>query len=117
MIINGNVWNFNSHLSAAICYIVPNDPNYFTGLVSENAKYVYKFQKLVSVLIYPTTEFLWDPLILVWIYNYIHYKEWDQITYLFLNFNGAGIGVVEWMSNFTQHFDMRMFIHSWWDES
>ena len=32
-------------------------------------------------------------LIPAWISNYIHYKEWDEITYPFLNFNGATIEV------------------------
>ena len=27
-----------------------------------------------------------------WISNYIHYNVWDEITYPFLNFNGATIG-------------------------
>ena len=28
-----------------------------------------------------------------WISNYIHYKVWDEITYPFLNFNGATVEV------------------------
>ena len=32
-------------------------------------------------------------LILAWISNYIHYKEWDKIIYPFLNFNGATVEV------------------------
>ena len=32
--------------------------------------------------------------------NYIHYKEWDEITYPFLNFNSCTIEVYEWISNF-----------------
>ena len=28
-----------------------------------------------------------------WISNYINYKEWDEITYPFLNFNGATVEV------------------------
>ena len=45
----------------------------------------------------------WDPrdpfylhgltLIPAWIWNHIHYKVWDEITYLFLNFNGATVEV------------------------
>ena len=31
----------------------------------------------------------WFNLIPAWISNYIHYKEWDEITYPFLNFNGC----------------------------
>ena len=33
------------------------------------------------------------PLLLTWISNYIHYKVWDEITYPFLNFNGATVEV------------------------
>ena len=29
---------------------------------------------------------------------------WDEITYPFLNFNGAAVEVKEWISNFTPHF-------------
>ena len=32
-------------------------------------------------------------LIPAWISNYIHYKVWDEITYSFLNFNGATVEV------------------------
>ena len=32
-------------------------------------------------------------LIPAWISNHIHYKVWDEITYPFLNFNGASIEV------------------------
>ena len=32
-------------------------------------------------------------LIPAWISNYIHYKLWDDITYPFLNFNGATVEV------------------------
>ena len=32
-------------------------------------------------------------LILACISNYMHYEKWDEITYLFLNFNGATIEV------------------------
>ena len=30
-------------------------------------------------------------LIPAWISNYIHYKMWGEITYPFLNFNGATV--------------------------
>ena len=33
------------------------------------------------------------PLIPAWISNYIHYNVWDEITYPFLNFNGATVEV------------------------
>ena len=32
-------------------------------------------------------------LIPAWISNYDHYKVWDEITYPFLNFNGAAVEV------------------------
>ena len=32
-------------------------------------------------------------LILAWISDYIHYEMWDEITYPFLNFNGATVEV------------------------
>ena len=31
-------------------------------------------------------------------------KRWDEITYPFLNFNGATVEVKEWISNFILHF-------------
>ena len=39
--------------------------------------------------------FYWHGLtsIPAWISNYIHCKVWDEITYLFLNFNGATVEV------------------------
>ena len=38
-------------------------------------------------------SFYWygSTLIPAWISNYIHYKAWDEITYPFLNFNGATV--------------------------
>ena len=37
----------------------------------------------------------WHGLTLIpaWISNYIHYNVWDEITYPFLNFNGATVEV------------------------
>ena len=32
-------------------------------------------------------------LIPAWMSNYIHYTVWDEITYQFLNFNGATVEV------------------------
>ena len=45
-----------------------------------------------------TWDFPWVPyygstLITAWISNYIHYKVWNEITYPFLNFNGATVEV------------------------
>ena len=39
-------------------------------------------------------------LISAWLSNYIHYKVWGEITYPFLNFNGAIVEVQEQVSNF-----------------
>ena len=36
-------------------------------------------------------------LIPVWISNYIHYKVWYEITYLFPNFNDGTVAVWEWI--------------------
>ena len=35
-------------------------------------------------------ELSWNPIC---ISNYTHYKMWDEITYPFLNFNGASVEV------------------------
>ena len=35
-------------------------------------------------------ELTWIP---AWIYNYIHYKVQDEITYPFLNFNGTTVEI------------------------
>ena len=42
--------------------------------------------------------------LITWISNYIHYKEWDEIIYPFLNLNGATIEVLEWIRNFIPHY-------------
>ena len=47
---------------------------------------------------------LMDLLIPAWIIKYIHYKVWNQITYLLPNLIGAAAGVWEWVSNFILHF-------------
>ena len=39
-------------------------------------------------------------LIPAWISNYIHYKVWDEITYPFLNFNGATVEGYERVRNY-----------------
>ena len=44
-------------------------------------------------LILATTVVTRDALISAWISNYIHYEVWDEITYPFLNFNGATVEV------------------------
>ena len=45
--------------------------------------------------------------------NYTHYKMWDEITYLFPNFNGAKV----WISNFIPRLTERMITYPCWDWS
>ena len=46
-----------------------------------------------------------DPsLIPSWINSYIKYTVWDEITFLFPDFNGTTVEVWEWISNFIPHF-------------
>ena len=47
-------------------------------------------------------------LIPAWISNYIHYNVWYEITYPFLNFNGATGEVYE-------HFTLRVITYPCWD--
>ena len=44
--------------------------------------------------------------VLVWISNYLHYNIWDEITYSFLNFNGATVNL-----SHTLLLDMWLLIH------
>ena len=53
-----------------------------------------------SMVVIYFMKILWAPfyyhgltLIPAWISNYIHYNVWDEITYPFLNFNGATVEV------------------------
>ena len=43
-----------------------------------------------------------------WVSNYIDYEVWGEITYPFLNVNGAAVEVWEWLSNFFPHFTGRV---------
>ena len=38
-----------------------------------------------------------------WVSNYIDYEVWGEVTYPFLNVNGAAVEVWEWLSNFFPH--------------
>ena len=40
-----------------------------------------------------------------------------EITYPFLNFNGATVEVKEWISNFIPQFIMDVIIYPYWDLS
>ena len=51
-------------------------------------------------------------LIPVWINHYIHYMMWGEITYPFLNFNGATVEVQEWLNKFIPHFTWHVIIYS-----
>ena len=57
-------------------------------------------------------KLVWECVIsAAWISNYIHYKVWDEITYLFPNFNSATVEVWEWISYFIPHFIGRVIIY------
>ena len=69
------------------------------------------------------SQIYWPPLLLTWfltlipawISNHIHYKEWDEITYPFLNFNGVTVEVWEWISNSIPHFTGQVITYPCWD--
>ena len=42
------------------------------------------------------------------------YKLWDELTYLFPNFNGAAVEVWEWISNFIPHFSVYVIVFTLW---
>ena len=48
-------------------------------------------------------------------YNYIHYKVWDEITYPFPNFNGATVEAREWISYFIPPFTRLVITYPLWD--
>ena len=54
---------------------------------------------MYPVSLFNTTSVELGPLLLPWFNlnpsNYIRYKVWDEITYLFLTFNGATVEVDE----------------------
>ena len=55
----------------------------------------------------------WVHLIPAWISNHTYYKECNEITYPFPNFNGATVEVWKWISNFIPLFlNMRLLIHT-----
>ena len=39
-------------------------------------------------------------------------EVWYEISYPFLNFNGATVEVYEWISNYIPHFIMDVIIHA-----
>ena len=56
-------------------------------------------------------------LITAWIYNYIHYKIWDEIVYPFTNINGATVDVWEKISHFTPHLTCHVIICPCWGQT
>ena len=56
-------------------------------------------------------------LIPAWISNHIHYKVWDEITFLFPIFNGSTVEVWEWISNFIPHFIGHVVTYPCWAKS
>ena len=59
---------------------------------------------------------LWSgPLLLTWISNHMSCKFWDEITYLFPNFNNFTVWIMEWISNFISHFSMDIITNPWWE--
>ena len=54
------------------------------------------------------SPFYWGGLTLIpaWISSHMLRKVWDEIIYPFLNFNGATVEVLEWISNFIPHIIM-----------
>ena len=80
---------------------------------SSNQSWVYKFWTLslmVTAWVSLTKSLQQGPvykhtciLILSWISNYINYKVWNEITYLFPNFSSITIEVCVWRSNVIPH--------------
>ena len=66
---------------------------------------------------------LQEPFSLTWVtfnpsidkFRHIPGKVWDENTYPFPNFNGAAVGVWEWMSNFTPDFVIDVITYPYWD--
>ena len=54
-------------------------------------------------------------LIPAWLNHHFHSKVWDEITYPFLNFNGATAEVWEGISNFFLSFKMDVITYPPWD--
>ena len=55
------------------------------------------------------------PFYSIWVSNYIHYKMWDEITYIFPNYNGLTVEVWEWIRDFIPHFIMELINYPCWD--
>ena len=62
------------------------------------------------------------PLLLTWFNinpnmdkNYIHFKVWDGVIYLFPNFNSATVEVWKWINNIMSHFTGLVITYQSWD--
>ena len=51
-----------------------------------------------------------------WMSNHIHDEVWDDIIYLFLNFNGSTVEVEEWISYFSPHFTGHVITYPCWNK-
>ena len=47
--------------------------------------------------------------------NHMLCKVWYEITYWFLNFNGANVEVIEWISNFIPNLKIDVITYPCWD--
>ena len=70
----------------------------------------------IAWLLFISSTFYYHGLTLIpaWICNRIHYKVWIEITYPFLNFNGATVEYLEWMINFIPHITRHAGIDAKW---
>ena len=42
-------------------------------------------------------------------------KVWNEIIYLFPNFNGATVEIWEWIRNFISYITENVIAYPWWD--
>ena len=54
-------------------------------------------------------------LIPAWISNYFHHKVWDEIAYLYVNFNRCTVEVLECISSFIPYFTGHVITYLYWD--
>ena len=69
------------------------DENFFQTKQSVISMNVLMYVKMLKIAILAPFYSHGLTLIPAWISNYIHYNAWDEITYSFLNFNGATVEV------------------------
>ena len=49
-------------------------------------------------------------------WNHMLSKVWGEITYPFINFNGATLETKEWISNVNPHFTEHVITYPYWDQ-